>query len=118
MSLKLCEGCKGACCRGIEEQVKRPRTKLEKTNIRWQLHFKYINYFIRNKRWYQLLQTDCSYLDKNSFCTIYESRPSICRDHKPPDCERYYPIYDELLSSPDDFDNWLIKRGERVVNNR
>jgi Fe-S-cluster containining protein len=112
MTLDLCRGCPGVCCKGIEERVVRPKTKQAIADIRWQLHFTHIQFFIRNRYWYRLIASPCMYLDERHFCTMYDDRPDVCRSHTPPNCEQYHPIYDTLFVSPDDLDVW-VKREER-----
>jgi hypothetical protein len=113
MTLDECDGCPGMCCNGLEEQVIRPRTKKDIADYRWQLHFENTHYFIRNRRWYQLTLGACQYLDDNHFCTIYEDRPEVCRDHLPPACERHGEIFDVIFRTPEDFDAWLAKEERR-----
>ncbi len=104
-----CGACPALCCSGLEERVKRPRTKYEIDNLLWQLRFENINYFIRNRFWYQLILGKCVYLDANNLCAVYERRPDICRDHNPPDCEYHGSIYDILFEQPADLEIFLAK---------
>lgn len=114
MTLELCEGCPALCCRGVEERIKRPRTKLEIESMRWNLHFRASEVFIRNGLWYQLTLSDCVYLMENNLCSNYADRPQVCRSHKPPNCERYYPIYDTILRTPEDLDEWIERDRART----
>lgn len=113
MTVDQCDGCPGSCCRGIEEQVKKPRTIQEVADVRWQLHFTHIQFFIRSRRWYRHIVSPCCYLDENSFCAIYEERPQVCRDHMPPSCEHYHPIWDTVFVTPEDLDRWVVKEERR-----
>lgn len=118
MTLDKCDGCPGLCCNGLEESIIRPRTKQEYIDVRWQLHFENINIFIRNKRWYQLTLGACQYLGDDYFCAIYEDRPPVCRDHKPPECERYGDIFDIIFRTPEDFDRWVKKEERKKVKEK
>lgn len=109
MSVADCDGCAALCCRGLEESILRPRTMQEFADLRWQLHFSNTHVFIRSKRWYQLTLGSCQYLDDTHFCTIYDERPQVCRDHMPPACERYGEIYDVIFRTPEDLDAWQKK---------
>ncbi len=112
-SVQGCDGCPGLCCNGLEESIIRPRTKKEIADISWQLHFENINFFIRNKRWYQLILGRCIYLDDDKMCTIYDKRPDICKDHNPPACEYHGSIYDTLFTTPEDLKKWIAKEEKR-----
>ena len=107
MTLQDCDGCPGLCCKGLESKVTRPRTAQEIADVRWQLHFEHIQFFIRNRYWYQLLVTPCMYLDENNFCVVYDERPPVCREHLPPSCERYGSIYDTLIATPEALDTFI-----------
>lgn len=104
-----CNGCSADCCHDLSFAITRPRTKYEKEKLRWYLHFDTVKIFIRNKRWYALIKGKCTYLDKNNQCTIYSERPDICREHMPPQCERYGKWYDKMISSPEELDRYLNK---------
>ena len=54
-----------------------------------------------------LVEGRCMYLGKGDRCTVYEKRPDKCRKHTPPDCERYGPFYDLLISTPDELEEYL-----------
>ncbi len=109
MAVKDCEGCPAKCCSDIEAPILRPRSRFDVDNLKWQVSFGNINVFIRNKRWYTLTLGKCMYLDKNFRCSIYETRPSICRDHNPPECEQYGEIYDVIFETPDELEKFYQK---------
>ncbi|VAX16569.1 hypothetical protein MNBD_NITROSPINAE02-2147 [hydrothermal vent metagenome] len=104
-----CEGCPALCCSDLEESILRPTTNQDVENLRWQLHFESMKVFIRNSRWYLLTLGRCMYLGDDNFCTIYEKRHSTCREHMPPDCERYGEIYDVVFDTPDDLTRYIEK---------
>lgn len=117
-SIEECDGCPGLCCKGLEENIIRPRTKQEVADILWQLHFENINFFIRNKRWYQLILGRCIYLDENDMCSKYDKRPEVCRDHNPPACEHHGSIYDTLFETPEDLEKWIAREEKRKKRKR
>ena len=108
-----CNGCDAVCCRNLAMMVTRPRTRGEIDELSWYLRFKPVSIYIRNHRWYILVEGDCMYLDKNNMCTIYEKRPSRCRRHQPPDCERDGEYYDVIFSTPDELEKYLRKKKTR-----
>ncbi len=106
-SITECMKCPSICCHDLAIEITRPRTKHEIENYSWYLHFDTVNICIRRRRWYLEIKGRCIYLDDNNMCTIYEDRPKKCREHNPPDCERYGKWYDVKLSTPEDLFKYL-----------
>lgn len=115
---QTCEGCPALCCSDLEEQITRPRNNDEWESLIWQLHFSHTKVFIRNRRWYKLSVGVCMYLDENNRCSIYERRPQTCRDHNPPDCERFGPIYDIMFETPDELRVYRDKEKRKLKRRR
>ena len=113
-----CEGCPALCCSDLEEPITRPNSREEVDNLKWELHFSNTKVFIRNSRWYKLTMGVCRYLDENNLCSIYEDRPQVCRDHNPPSCEYYGPIYDVMFESPEDLQAHIDKEKRRKKRKR
>ena len=107
-----CASCEALCCRNLSMMIGKPETPSEVEDLRWQLHFDTVKVYIRNRRWYQLVEGNCSYLDDNNRCTIYADRPNKCRRYNPPECELYGEFHDTMLSTPEDLDLYL--KGKRV----
>jgi Fe-S-cluster containining protein len=87
-----------------------PRTRDEIDDLLWQIQFVTVRIYIRNRRWYMLIKGDCMYLDKDNRCTIYETRPDKCRNHRPPECEKYGDFWDIMFSTPQELEEYLKKR--------
>ena len=75
--------------------------------MKWHLQYDNVRVAIRSYRWYIAVKARCMYLDKNNRCKIYEKRPERCRRHMPPDCEKYGEWYDAILSTPEEFEDYL-----------
>lgn len=105
-----CERCPALCCRDLSMLTSKPGTKSDIQEMKWELHFDSVRVYIRSHRWYLLIKGDCIYLDENNLCTIYTRRPSRCRRHNPPDCERYGKYYDVLISTPEELEAYLNGR--------
>jgi Fe-S-cluster containining protein len=103
----VCMSCPAPCCRDLSMTTKRPRTKTEINELKWYLHFDTVNAYIRNRRWYLLIQGRCIYLNKDNLCKIYSRRSEICRIHLPPYCEHFGQWYDVMIKTPDDLDHYL-----------
>jgi hypothetical protein len=99
---ETCEGCPALCCKGLEKDIPSPKTKLDRENLVWQAHFVNTKFFIRDRKWRELSLGDCRYLDSANLCTVYEKRPDVCRNHNPPECERFGEIFDVMFDTPED----------------
>ncbi len=108
---KICLACSATCCKDLAVMINRPRTKEEIEELKWQLHFDTVKVFIRNHRWHVLTRGRCIYLNRRNLCDIYERRPEKCRQHAPPDCERYGEYYDVLISTPEELERHLKPAG-------
>lgn len=117
MALSECEGCPGLCCRDLNMWIGSPKTKDEIDDLLWQVQFDTVRVYIRNRKWYQLVKGDCMYLDKNNRCMIYDNRPDKCREHLPPECERYGEFWDVMFNTPQELEAYLKKR-ERAAKRR
>ena len=114
VSEKLCEGCPAICCKTLAMEIGRPVNRVEVEELKWQLRFDTVKVYIHNRRWHQLVEGRCMYLDKDDRCTVYEERPDKCRKHNPTDCERYGPFYDLLISTPDELEEyWESKKRKK-----
>lgn len=103
----ICLTCEALCCRDVTMMITKPRTKSDRDELLWYLHYNSARIFIRNRRWYLSFDGACRYLDDNNLCTIYEKRSRRCRNHNPPDCEKFDIWYDTLISSPEEFRAYL-----------
>lgn len=103
----ICLECTAPCCRDLAIRILKPRTKAEIADLKWHLHYDTVSVAIRNHRWYLVIKGKCIYLTKNNMCSIYDRRPAKCRNHNPPDCERFGKWYSVLMSTPDELDAYL-----------
>ena len=103
----VCLACDAPCCRDITMLITKPRTKTEINELMQYLHFDTARIFIRNRKWYLMFAGKCIYLSKNNMCKKYTRRPARCRRHNPPDCERFEKYYDVLISTPEEFEEYL-----------
>lgn len=87
--------------------ITKPRTRTEIGNVKWYLHYDKVEICIRENRWYIVVKTKCIYLDRNNRCRKYEERTDRCRNHNPPDCEKFSQWYQTRLTTPEEFDKYL-----------
>jgi Fe-S-cluster containining protein len=76
-----CNQCDGQCCHYIAIQIDGPTNKKTYDNIRWFLVHKKIAVFVDGKNWFVQVFNTCRHLNTKSQCSIYETRPKICRDY-------------------------------------
>ncbi|MCO6438847.1 MAG: YkgJ family cysteine cluster protein [Phycisphaerae bacterium] len=83
----LCEHCTAACCRYLALPLDKPRSKRDYDDIRWYILHEGISVFVEDGDWYIQIQTRCKHLGANNLCQIYDTRPEICREYEPGDCD-------------------------------
>ncbi len=104
---KACSDCPASCCRNLSVKILKPRTKDEIEDLKWHLYYDTVQIYILNRRWHLYIQGNCQYLNDMNLCGIYEDRPPKCRNHNPPDCERFGEFYDIMFSTPDELERHL-----------
>ncbi len=82
-----CLKCKGICCRYVALPIDNPESKDDFDDIRWYIAHKGVWVFVEDEDWYVCFNAKCEFLDKNNRCSIYETRPKICRGYKTDECE-------------------------------
>jgi len=110
---ELCEGCPALCCHDLAVVIERPRNRRDIEFYKWHLQYDTVSIAISNYRWHLLVKGRCIYLTDDNLCSIYDRRPRTCRRHNPPDCERFGPWYDTLLSTPEELEEYIRKEKER-----
>jgi len=77
-----------------------------------------VNVFIDEGSWYLLINGRCRYLDDQNRCTIYDHRPSICRNHKAGDCEVDGEFDREyMFTKPDELLEYMREHKSRLPDN-
>jgi len=83
----LCEHCTAACCRYLALPLDRPRTARDYDDIRWYLMHEGISVFVEEGDWYIQFQTRCRNLLPDNRCGVYDTRPEICMEYEPGECD-------------------------------
>jgi len=100
MGSVLCEHCTAACCRYLAIPLDKPTTKRDYDDIRWYLMHEKLLVFVEDGDWYIQFHTKCKNLGADNRCTVYDTRPEICREYQAKDCD-YTPgsySYDHLFT--------------------
>ena len=110
-----CSSCPAMCCHDLSINIKKPRNLGQIAELKWQLNYENVGIYVRNLRWHLIIKSKCRYLGDDNLCTIYEERDEVCRDHKPPYCERYADWYDIMFTTAEELDAYLTaeRRGKR-----
>lgn len=61
-----------------------------------------VTVFVEDGDWYIQFQTKCKNLASDNLCGVYETRPAICREYQPGDCDYAGGAYgyDNLFTHP------------------
>ena len=87
-----CVDCKASCCNHVAIGIDKPTSRKEYGHIRWYLSHKNVSVFIdHDDGWNVEFATPCTHLDENGMCSIYETRPVICREYPADD---QYCVYE------------------------
>jgi len=108
-----CAACPALCCEGLTIDITRPRDAEDVDILKWKLQYEPVGVYILNNRWHLFVEGRCGYLGDDDLCTRYETRPDICRQHNPPDCERFVDWFDHFFETPEELDAYLDKEKQR-----
>jgi len=113
----LCEHCTAACCRYLALPLDTPRTARDYDDIRWYVMHEGVSVFVEDGDWYVQFQTRCRHLRADNRCGIYETRPEICAEYEPGECdyrEGDYD-YDHLFTHPSQIEAYFEKKTGRKL---
>jgi Fe-S-cluster containining protein len=83
-----CAACHGSlCCTYITHQIATPRSKLDFSNLLWQVAHQGVQLYRDGGIWFLLFEGRCAHLQNDGRCAIYATRPQACRDHSNENCE-------------------------------
>jgi len=110
---KLCNWCT-LCCNHLSFVIAIPdnKKKLEKI-IRYLLHGAIV--FIDNDdEWVAEVGIKCKALNEKWECSIYDTRPEICRDYWQDECEKHgeWEYYKILFRTVDEFKKYVEENSE------
>jgi len=90
-----CDLCTNSrCCLYITQEIDTPRSKQDFEHILWQVSHQNIQAYKDEDGWYLLINNPCTHLIDDGRCGIYDTRPSVCRDHTNDYCEYDAPAED------------------------
>ncbi len=108
----LCEHCPAACCRYLAIPLDGPTCARDYDDIRWYLMHEKVLVFVEDGDWYVQFQTTCKNLGADNLCTVYETRPEICREYEAGSCDYAGGSYgyDHLFTHPKQMEEFYTKR--------
>jgi Fe-S-cluster containining protein len=103
----------------MSSEIDPPTTKSDFDTLRWYLMHPGVRLYVDEEHcWFLQFMTPCRYLEDDNRCGIYETRPQICRDLQPTECEFARGPGDRLyFTCLEDFDQWHEER-ERLRRER
>ncbi len=87
MGSVLCEHCAAACCRYLALPLDKPTNRRDYDDIRWYLLHENISVFVEDGDWFVQFPTRCKHIGPDNRCTLYETRPEICREYDFGQCD-------------------------------
>ncbi len=117
MGSNLCEHCAAACCRYLALPLDKPTSARDHDDIRWYLMHEDVSVFVEEGDWYIQYQTTCKNLGADNICTVYETRPEICREYKSDGCDYSGGTYDydHLFTHPKQIEEYYHnKTGKKL----
>ena len=114
-----CARCPALCCHYVSTEIDPPGTDRDVQNVRWYLMHADVRIFVDEAGiWYLQFMSRCNNLGEDNLCQIYETRPQICRDLKPTECEfARGPDDRHYFTTLQEFDSWWDER-QRVRKRR
>lgn len=107
-----CEHCAAACCRYLALPMDKPASARDYNDLRWYLMHEGVTVFVEEGEWFVQFQTRCRNLGADNRCTIYETRPGICREYEHGVCDYTGGSYDydQLFTHPKQIDEHYFER--------
>lgn len=110
-----CSSCIPAkCCMYFSIEIDRPESISDFEDILWIIAHEDVEIYTYRRRWFAMVRNPCRFYDPSRGCSIYESRPRICRNHKKGECELNGPYdFDLHFRSYDEFARFVEREKER-----
>jgi len=77
---EMCGRCKGRCCEYYTVYLDEPEDAEDFDELRWFLAHEGCHVYIDEGQWHLNVATRCRFLGADGRCSIYEHRPTVCRD--------------------------------------
>jgi Fe-S-cluster containining protein len=108
-----CGRCTALCCNYVSTEIDPPTTARDFDQLRWYLMHPGVRVYCEDSTggWFIQFMSRCRFLQADNLCGIYETRPQICRDLQPTECEfALGPGDRHLFVNLEEFDRWKAER--------
>lgn len=108
-----CARCTALCCNYVSTEIDVPTAKNDFDILRWYLMHPGVRVYCEDStgNWFIQFLSRCRFLGGDNLCTIYETRPQICRDLDADLCEfAQGPGDRHLFTTLEELDRWLLER--------
>lgn len=104
----------GLCCSYVAVEIDGPSTLQDATNILWYLYHRDVSVYVDDGEWMIQFETRCQNLEDDNRCSIYATRPPICRTFDEQTCEVNADLIGLSLHSPAEFMAYLEMNHKRI----
>lgn len=113
---EICLKCHG-CCMYITVPLDYPRSNEQRDLYTWYLLHRNVEIYIdHDKTWAIIFKTPCDKLLANGMCSIYETRPQLCRDYSPDSCSRVGKDHLHLFQTPAEMHAYLDRNKKKKAS--
>jgi Fe-S-cluster containining protein len=102
------------CCSYVAIEIDAPDTVRVATDILFYLYHDHVSVYVEDDEWVVQLETRCQHLLSDNRCAIYETRPPMCREYDPRDCEVNASHRGRLFVTADEFLSYLAEHEPRI----
>jgi Fe-S-cluster containining protein len=116
-----CARCTALCCHYVATEIDPPVSRRDFDTFRWYLMHPGVRVYCEEDTgsWFLQFMSRCSNLLDDNRCGIYETRPQICRDLDPTQCEFALGAGDRFLFvNVQEFERWMAERSRRLARSR
>lgn len=110
----VCRKCGARCCRYMAMEIDEPENREDYDNIRWYLLHRGVSVFIdHDDKWHVEFEAECEALGDDQLCSMYESRPVLCRGHgdESGTCEFFDDPCQQRFETADQLTAYLDREG-------
>ena len=104
----------GLCCSYVAVEIDGPSTLEAATNILWYLYHRDVSVYVDDGEWMIQFETRCQNLEDDNRCSIYETRPPVCRSFDELSCEVNAEQIGVSMESPSEFMAYLVQHHKRI----
>jgi Fe-S-cluster containining protein len=108
-----CLSC-GLCCGYIAVDIEEPTTLKGATDILWYLYHPNVSVYAEDDDWMVVFETRCQHQLDDKRCSIYETRPQICRAFDENECEVNSEEIGVSFYTPREFLEYLERNHKRI----